>query len=331
MTMYTLQVLTALAGDFLFGDPRFLPHPVRLIGRLCTVAERYFRATVANAAIAGTLTVAAVLLATGLTLTLALWACAVVSPVVADIVAIFLLYTTVAAQDLAAHSRAVYRRLIADDLDGARQAVAMIVGRDTTRLDRQGVCRAAVETVAENTVDGVTAPLFWGIGASLLAAPAGASPIVLTAIGAMLYKAVNTMDSMFGYKNEKYLQFGRTAARLDDLANFLPARLTPVFLVLAAAIQRLDWRAAFRICRRDRLRHASPNSGHPEATVAGALGVRLGGPSVYFGTIVDKPWLGDERRAIDAEDILRTNRLMYLGTLLMILFLLAGRAVVMEG
>jgi len=207
----------------------------------------------------------------------------------------------------------------------------MIVGRDTTRLDRQGICRAAVETVAENTVDGVTAPLFWGIGFSLLAVPIGTDPIALTAIGALLYKAINTMDSMFGYKNENYLEFGRTAARLDDLANFLPARLTPVFLILAAAIQRLDWRGAIRIYRRDRLGHASPNSGHPEATVAGALGVRLGGPSVYFDTVVDKPWLGDDRRAIDAEDILRANRLMYLGALLFAIFLLGCRAVVMEG
>ncbi|MBB5346461.1 cobalamin biosynthesis protein CobD [Desulfoprunum benzoelyticum] len=329
--MYTLQVLTAIAADFLFGDPRFLPHPVRLIGRLCTFSEKQTRSSITSPATAGTLTTAAVLLATGLTLMLALWACAAVSPLLADIVAVILLYTTVAAHDLASHSRAVYRRLIVDDLDGARQAVAMIVGRDTTRLDRQGICRAAIETVAENTVDGVTAPLFWGIGFSLLALPIGADPIALTALGAMLYKAINTMDSMFGYKNERYLEFGRTAARLDDLANFLPARLTPVFLIFAAAIQRLDWRAAARICRRDRLRHASPNSGHPEATVAGALGVRLGGPSVYFGTIIDKPWLGDERRAIDAEDILRTNRLMYLGALLFVIFLLGCRAVVMEG
>ena len=329
--MYTLQVLTAIAGDFLFGDPRFLPHPVRLIGGLCTFTERQTRSSITNPAVAGALTVAIVLLATGLTLALALWVCVVVSPLVAEIVAVVLLYTTIAAHDLAAHSRAVHRRLIADDLDGARQAVAMIVGRDTTRLDRQGVCRATVETVAENTVDGVTAPLFWGIGTGLLAVPVGADPIALTAIGAMLYKAINTMDSMFGYKNDRYLEFGRTAARLDDLANFLPARLTPVFLVLAAAIQRLDWRAAARICRRDRRRHASPNSGHPEATVAGALGVRLGGPSVYFGTVVDKPWIGDERRTIDAEDILRTNRLMYLGALLFTIFLLGCRAVFMEG
>ena len=329
--MYTIQVLTAIAGDFLFGDPRFLPHPVRLIGGLCIFAERQTRSYIASPVVAGTLTVAIVLLATGLTLTLVLAACTAVSPFVADIVAIFLLYTSVAAHDLASHSRAVHRRLIADDLDGARQAVAMIVGRDTTRLDRQGICRAAVETVAENTVDGVTAPLFWGIAASLPAAAVGADPIALTALGALLYKAVNTMDSMFGYKNERYLDFGRTAARLDDLANFLPARLTLVFLILAAAIQRLDWRAAIRICRRDRLRHASPNSGHPEATVAGALGVRLGGPSVYFGTIIDKPWLGDERRAIDADDILRTNRLMYLGALLFAVCLLGCRAVLMEG
>lgn len=326
--MYTFQVLAAILCDFLFGDPRTLPHPVRLIGNLCRQAERIFRGSVANPGLAGALTVLTVLLLTALAMALVLWGCTAISPLLAAVVAVLVLYTTVAARDLARHSREVYLRLAENDLAGARQAVAMIVGRDTSRLDRQGVCRAAVETVAENTVDGVTAPLFWGVVCSLPAAALAIDPIILTAVGAMLYKAVNTMDSMFGYKNERYLHFGRTAARLDDLVNFLPARLTPLFLILAAAVQRLNWRAAAKIGLRDRLRHSSPNAGHPEAAVAGALGVRLGGPSVYFGAVVDKPYLGDDLRAIEPDDILRSNRLMYLGALLFVLFLLVCRAVV---
>ncbi len=324
--MYTLQVLTAILCDYLLGDPRVPFHPVRLLGGFCQRAERYFRGVVDDPASAGRLTVFSVLLAAGLAVTLVFSALGQASSLLAAAGAVLVLYTMVAARDLARHSSAVYRRLAVGDLEGARQAVAMIVGRDVTGLDRQGVCRAAVETVAENTVDGVTAPLFWGIVCSLPAAALAVDPIILTAGGAIVYKAVNTMDSLFGYKNEKYLHFGRTAARLDDWANYLPARLTPVFLILAAFLLHLDWRGSLRIYRRDRRRHASPNAGHPEAAVAGALGVRLGGPSVYFGEVVDKPYLGDDLRDVKAEDILRSNRLMYLGALLFAAFLLVSRA-----
>jgi adenosylcobinamide-phosphate synthase len=256
---------------------------------------------------------------------------AAISPWLADLAAVILLYTCLAARDLAGHSREVYHRLQAGDLPAAREAVAMIVGRETASLDREGVCRAAVETVAENTVDGVTAPIFTGICCGLLAPMAGLGAIELTAVGALLYKAANTMDSMFGYKNDRYLRFGMTAARLDDVLNYLPARLTPLFLVLAAAVLRLDWRGSARIFFRDRLCHASPNAGHPEAAVAGALGVRLGGPSRYFGSVVEKPYIGDDLRPIHTEDILRTNRLMYLGSLLLIVFLLGCRYLLLEG
>ncbi len=328
---YAIQVLSALFLDLLLGDPRSLPHPVRLIGRLCSRCEDFFRAGTDNATAAGALTVAVVLAATATAATLMFLALAAISPWLADLAAVILLYTCVAARDLARHSRAVYSRLQAGDLPAAREAVAMIVGRDTAVLDTNGVCRAAVETVAENTVDGVTAPLFTGICCGLLAPLAGLGAIELTAVGALLYKAANTMDSMFGYKNDRYLHFGRVAARLDDVLNFLPARVTPLFLVLAAALLRLDWRGAARIFFRDRLRHASPNSGHSEATVAGALGVRLSGPLRYFGTVVEKPFIGDDLRSIEAEDILRANRLMYLGSLLLVLFLLGCRSLLVEG
>ncbi len=328
--IYALQIFLALLLDFVLGDPRSWPHPVKMIGKLCQGSEQFFRATLKNEVVAGAVAVIVVLSLTVMTAILILLGINHVSPVLADILAIFLLYTTLAARDLARHSEDVYHFLQADDLPAARKAVAMIVGRDTEDLDSAGVCRACVETVAENTVDGVTAPVFWGILCGLLAPFFGLNAIALTAIGALLYKAVNTMDSMLGYKNRQYLLFGRVAARLDDVLNFLPARLSPVFLIVAAFFFGLHSRQATRIFLRDRLQHASPNAGHPEAAVAGALGVRLGGPSRYFGGIVDKPFIGDDGRALVPEDILKTNRLMYLGSLLFMLFLLGGRFLVME-
>jgi adenosylcobinamide-phosphate synthase len=182
----------------------------------------------------------------------------------------------------------------------------MIVGRDTAALDEAGVARATVESVAESMVDGVTAPLFFAV----LGGP----------VGAMLYKAINTMDSMFGYKNERYRAFGWAAARLDDLANFLPARLTSLMIPAAAFLLRLDAKGALFILLRDRRKHASPNSGHTEAAVAGALGVQLGGPSPYFGRMVEKPTLGEAVRSIEPQDILRANRLMLLSSAITLLF-----------
>lgn len=328
--IYSLQILLAILLDLVLGDPKSWPHPVRLIGRLCQGSERFFRTRLKNELAAGVVTVVTVLLLTAAAVIALLLGAQRTSPLLADCLAIVLLYTTLAARDLARHSTVVYKYLQAGDLPAARQAVAMIVGRDTEALDSAGVCRACVETVAENTVDGVTAPIFWGIVCGLFAPLAGLDAIALTAVGALLFKAANTMDSMFGYKNPQYLYFGRVAARLDDVLNFLPARLSTVFLVAAALVLGLDCRQAARIFRRDRLRHASPNAGHPEAAVAGALGVRLGGPSRYFGGMVDKPYIGDDGRPLVPEDIVKTNRLMYLGSLFFLLFLLGCRFLITE-
>jgi len=213
-----------------------------------------------------------------------------------DLAAIYLLYSAMAARDLARHSGLVHEALQAHDLKLARQRVAMIVGRETAGLDEAGVSRACVESVAENIVDGVTAPLLWAT--------------FLGPTGVLLYKAVNTMDSLFGYKNERYREFGWAPARLDDLANYLPARLTALLVVIAAALLGHSPRNAFRIWRRDRRCHASPNSGQTEAAVAGALGIRLGGPATYFGVQVDKPTMGDADQPITARHILLANRLM---------------------
>jgi adenosylcobinamide-phosphate synthase len=200
-------------------------------------------------------------------------------------------------RELHRQSATVINRLAAGDLNGARQALAMIVGRDTAELDEQAILRACIETVAENSSDGIVAPLC-GLG---LAGP----------LGGVLCKAVNTMDSMIGYRNDRYREFGRVAARLDDLLNWLPARLTALLMMAVALPLGLDARGAWRIARRDARRHASPNAGFPEAAAAGALGVQLGGPACYFGQWQEKPTFGDPGRLLTIDDYRRMVKLMY--------------------
>ena len=304
------QILLAVALDQLIGDPRWLPHPVRGIGWLCARLEQHSRALL-PARLAGLCTVLLALAITAGTTWGLLMAAALLHPWLAEGCRIVLLATTIAARDLVRHSADVYHALLKDNLAEARLRVGMIVGRDTADLDAAGVSRAAVESVAESMVDGVTAPLFF----AMLGGP----------IGAMLYKTVNTMDSMFGYKNERYHAFGWAAARLDDLANFVPARLTSLMIPAAALLLRLHPKRSLFILLRDRLNHASPNSAHTEAAMAGALGVRLGGSNSYFGKIVNKPTIGEDTRPIEPEDILRTNRLMLAGSALTLLALLTLR------
>ena len=302
------QILIAILLDQLLGDPHWLPHPVRLIGAACIGCERITRAVLPPFA-AGACSVALILGLTGATAWAVLAGATMIHPWLENAASILLLYTTIAARDLVSHSRQVYAALAAGDLIEARRRVSMIVGRDTANLDEARVARAAVESVAESMVDGVTAPLFFAV----LGGP----------LAAMLYKAINTMDSMFGYKNERYLKFGWAAARLDDLANFIPARLTSLMIPVAAFFLRLHSKNSFFILQRDRLKHASPNSGHTEAAVAGALGVQLGGSNLYFGQVVDKPTIGEATRPVEPQDILRANRLMLLSSALTLLFFLA--------
>ncbi|MHB1014129.1 MAG: adenosylcobinamide-phosphate synthase CbiB [Desulfurivibrionaceae bacterium] len=304
------QILIAIVLDQLLGDPRWLPHPVRLIGAACVGCERITRAVLPPVA-AG---ISSVLLVLGLT-GAATWGliagATLLHPWLGTAASVAILYTTIAARDLVRHSTEVYTALKDGDLAQARQRVSMIVGRDTANLDEAGVARAAVESVAESMVDGVTAPLFF----ALLGGP----------VAAMLYKAINTMDSMFGYKNERYLDFGWGAARLDDLANFIPARITSLMIPAASFPLRLDPKRSLLTLLRDRFAHASPNSGHTEAAVAGALGVQLGGPNSYFGTVLEKSAIGDATRPLEPRDILRANRLMLLSSALTLLVCLALR------
>lgn len=287
--------------DMIFGDPHGFPHPVRLMGglisalekRLLDMGNRNPDRELKN----GKFLAAAVLLSVSAVSSAVFIAAYFAHPILGACAEAFMTYQILAAKGLKSESMKVFDRLERDDLSGARKAVSMIVGRDTDNLDAEGVTKAAVETVAENTSDGVVAPmLYCAVGGPVLG---------------LMYKAVNTMDSMIGYKNDKYLYFGRAAAKLDDAANFLPARISAVFMLFSAFIGGFDFKNALRIYKRDRLKHSSPNSAHAEAVCAGALGVRLAGDAVYFGKTVKKPFIGEALRKIEPEDIRRANRLMY--------------------
>ncbi len=313
MKRHVIAMIAGFALDAALGDPHGWPHPVKLIGKQIELEEGIVRKYVlpevdgANGAwpldraqterLGGAAITADVALAAPLVTFGALKLCEKAHPLLAFGAETVLCYQLIAARSLHDESMKVHDALASGDLDGAREAVGMIVGRDTDSLDEAGVARAAVETVAENVSDGVVAPLLF---MSLAGAP-----------GAAFYKAVNTLDSMIGYKNERYLNMGWAAAKLDDVLNCVPARLSGALMCGAAKLAGLDASGAWRVLRRDRLNHSSPNSAHTEAACAGALGVQLGGGNYYFGNYVEKPTIGDDVRPVEAADIERANKLMY--------------------
>ena len=301
--------ITGFLLDFIFGDPVWLYHPVRVIGNFISFGEKTLR-KIFRKTPGGELAAGAVLwfLTAGFSFLIpfaVLAGAQMLHPVLRFLIESFWCYQILAARCLVNESGKVYDRLKENDLPGARKAVSMIVGRDTENLTVEGVTKAAVETVAENTSDGVTAPLLFLI---LGGAPLG-----------FLYKAVNTMDSMLGYKNEKYLYFGRFPARMDDVFNYIPSRITALFMIAAAFLTGMDGKNAWKIYLRDRRKHASPNAAQTEAVCAGALRVRLAGDAVYFGKLYKKEYLGDSLRPIEAEDIRRAGRLMYVTAVLMLI------------
>ena len=301
--------VTGFLLDFLFGDPVWLYHPVRLIGNFISFGEKKLRGIFGKKE-KGELAAGTVLwfLTAGFSFVipfLILAGAQRVHPALRFLIESFWCYQILAASCLVEESGKVYDRLKEKDLPGARKAVSMIVGRDTENLTEEGVTKAAVETVAENTSDGVTAPLLFLL---LGGAPFG-----------FLYKAVNTMDSMLGYKNEKYLYFGRFPAKMDDVFNYIPSRVTALFMIAAAFLTEMDAKNAWMIWRRDRRKHASPNSAQTESVCAGALRVRLAGDAVYFGKLHKKEYLGDPLRPIEPEDIRRAGRLMYVTAFLVLL------------
>jgi adenosylcobinamide-phosphate synthase len=299
LTLYAL--LTGCVLDILFGDPVGIPHIIVGIGKLIDLLERLIRSvlpkTPGGELWGGGILAFLTLAVSVLPVWAALYFLGLVHPLARLILEALICWQCLAARCLADAGNKVYKELIKPDLDAARREVGYIVGRDTSRLDEKGISRATVETIAENTSDGVIAPLiFMAIGGGVLG---------------VMYKAVNTMDSMVGYKNERYLYFGRAAAKLDDVFNFIPSRISALLMIPASLIVRLDAKGALRIFLRDRNNHLSPNSAQTESAVAGALGVQLGGSNIYFGKQVQKPTIGDALRPIEPADILRASRLMY--------------------
>lgn len=288
--------------DLILGDPHSWWHPVQGIGSVITATEKILRKIFPknekSERIAGGILVCIVLIVSTGIPALLLWAAGNIHPIVALVVESIFCYQLLATKSLKDESMKVYDALKKDGIEAGRKAVSMIVGRDTESLSEEGIVKAAVETVAENTSDGIIAPMFYmAIGGGVLG---------------FFYKAVNTMDSMIGYKNEKYMYFGTCAAKLDDLVNYIPARLSAFLMLLASALHGDDWKRAWNIYRRDRHNHKSPNAAQTEAVMAGALGVMLAGNAWYFGKLVEKPTIGDALRPIETEDIVRANRLLYL-------------------
>lgn len=310
MCYHIFAFIAGFVLDLLIGDPHFIPHPVRLIGSLISfcdkrlncdagynISEKKLNLIKYKRGILLAFTVIFATFAMSVIIIVAAYSINLYAGVIAEAV---MTWQILATKCLRVESMRVYDALRTDGVDAGRRAVSMIVGRDTSLLDAAGVTRAAVETIAENTSDGVIAPmLYTAIGGPVLG---------------FVYKAVNTMDSMLGYKNDKYMYFGRFAARLDDVVNFIPARISAYLMIAAAFIggRQFDGKNAYRIFKRDRFNHASPNSAQTESVCSGALRVQLAGDAVYFGKLVKKKYIGDGLREIEYEDIKRANRLMYI-------------------
>ncbi|WP_394867435.1 adenosylcobinamide-phosphate synthase CbiB [Paraclostridium bifermentans] len=295
-----LVMVIAYLLDLVIGDPYSFPHPVRFIGNLIRFTEGKIRIIFKSkkqlkigGVLLWTITVGFTALVTNLILNLLC-----INNIFYVIIASIILYTTLSTKCLADEAKKIYEVLKTGDIEKSRKQLSYIVGRDTTSLNENEIIRATVETVAENTVDGIISPMMYGfIGGPVLA---------------MAYKAINTLDSMVGYKNEKYGDIGFASAKIDDIANFIPARITPFFMMIASFILGFNSKKSIKIAMRDRKNHKSPNCAYAEGAVAGALEVQLGGTNMYFGEKVYKPTIGDKDRELEAEDILRTNKIMYL-------------------
>jgi adenosylcobinamide-phosphate synthase len=296
--------------DFIFGDPKWLPHPIRFIGFLIKNGEKWLRKLGRSHRweyIGGAiLSILVISIVTFLSLIILIWLYKI-NLFLAMAVHSLMCYQIIAAKCLRDEGIIIFNELKKGDLGGAQQKLSLIVSRDTASLDESRIVKSTVETISENTSDGVVAPLIFML--------IGGAPL------GFLYKTINTLDSMIGYKNERYIRFGRFAAKLDDIFNYVPARISAWMMILASRICGYDWRKAIIIFRRDRSNHPSPNSAQTESVCAGALGIQIAGANYYFGKLIEKPTIGDDLRPAVKEDILKANRLMY-GSFL--LTLLAG-------
>lgn len=309
MIISLVALLIGYILDLIFGDPYSFPHIIRLIGNMISKTEKILRRIFPKSNkgefIGGIFLVIIVTVIPTLIVILILKACESLNIFLRLFVESFICYQLLATKSLKDESMKVYKELKENDLEGARYKVSMIVGRDTKTLTEEGVTKAAVETIAENTSDGIIAPMIYMV--------IGGAPLGL------LYKAVNTMDSMVGYKNDKYLYFGRAAAKLDDVLNYVPARVSAYLMIIASFLTKMNWKNAYKIYKRDRYNHSSPNSAHTEAVCAGALEVQLAGDAYYFGKLHKKKTIGDSLRPIEFEDIRRANILLYTTSIISII------------
>lgn len=314
--LFTLPIIFGFIIDLFLGDPYSLPHPVRLIGTMISQLENTVRKRFAgNLKAGGTVLSIIVLTASTAVPFLILLAFYNINLWLGIIAESVMCYYLIAPKCLRDESMKVYYAIKQNDVEKARKAVSMIVGRDTDKLDKTGIIKAAVETVAENTSDGVTAPLMY-----------------ISAGGAALgffYKAANTMDSMIGYKNEKYAELGKFAAKLDDLLNYIPSRVTALLMILSAYLLKFNGKNAFKIWRRDRRKHASPNSAQTESVCAGALEIQLAGDAYYFGELHKKDHIGDDIRSVENKDICRADRLMYCTSVIVLILSAAVRMLIL--
>ena len=289
--------------DLLIGDPNNPFHPVRGIGLLASKLETIFRKLLKNSLkIAGLIVwIITIILTFAITYGI-IFVCMKINKYLGIIVQGIIIYFCISARGLVVEGYKVIKYLNEGNIEKSRKQLSYIVGRDTESLDSKGITRAVIETIAENMSDGVIAPiLFAGI---------------FGAAGSMAYKAVNTMDSMFGYKNDKYIEFGYFPAKLDDLFNYIPARVTGILIIISSFFLKRDYKNSFKIYKRDRYNHTSPNSAHPEAAMAGALDIQLGGANYYFGKIVEKPVIGDKIKEIEINDVKKTAEILYLSAVM---------------
>ncbi len=308
--MSPLSFLLAYLLDLIWGDPEWLFHPVRLLGRIIAQLEIWASKVASSSShlkIFGVLITAIVVWGTFLLCSFLLLLAQKINGAFGWVLSVYLAYTTLATKDLYVETKRVLKALQEGDLAQARQKLSLVVGRDTAHLKEPEIIRALLETIAENINDGVIAPLFY--------LALGGPPLAMT------YKAINTLDSMLGYKHGKFLHLGWAAAKLDDWANFLPARISGLVIVLAAALLRKPWREAYKIMWRDHKNHDSPNSGWPEAALAGALGLRFGGVNFYFGQPKRRPFIGDSKKEWALNNVPEAWKILYLSSFLMFIFL----------
>jgi len=298
-------LISAYVLDLIFGDPYSFPHPVKFIGNMITRLEKLFFATSINKLLSGFITFLIVVVTTYCATVLLINISYSLNSYLGIAVEILLSYTVLSAKCLEVEAVKVQREVKAKDLENSRKSLSYIVGRDTKELDFAQIIKAVIETVAENTVDGVISPIFYLC--------LGGVPL------AMAFKAISTLDSMIGYRNEKYEEFGKVSARADDVANFIPARLSIIFFTISAFLLKLDYKNAFLICMRDRKNHLSPNCAYSESLTAGALGIQLGGSHYYGGRLVEKQKIGDNLKKADVDDITKTVNMLRIVTFLCIL------------